>query len=63
MAAILRGPEPGSRGMSILEYFERYEGGSWGQGEIGNPEERERSPLEAATKPRIVKTQKIVCDL
>jgi hypothetical protein len=29
---------------------EKWESGSWGRGEFGNPEEGERPPLEAATK-------------
>jgi hypothetical protein len=32
------------------------EAGSWGRGPFGNPQEVERSPLEAATKQRLVKT-------
>jgi hypothetical protein len=33
------------------------------QGEFANPEEEERPPLEAATKQRLVKTEKALCVL
>jgi hypothetical protein len=36
---------------------------SWDQGEFGNPEVRKRLPLEAATKQRLVKTEKPLCVL
>jgi hypothetical protein len=34
-----------------------------GQGQFGNPEEGERPPLKAATKQRLMKTEKILCVL
>jgi hypothetical protein len=40
---------------------EKWETGSWGQGELENLHERERPPLEAATKQRLVRTEKTVC--
>jgi hypothetical protein len=40
-----------------------WEAGSWGQGQFRNPEEGERPPLEAATKQRLVKTEKTLCVL
>jgi hypothetical protein len=36
---------------------EKWEAGSWGRGQFGNPEEEERPSLEAATKQRLVKTE------
>jgi hypothetical protein len=33
------------------------EAGSWGRRQLGNPEEGERSPFEAVTRQRLVKTQ------
>jgi hypothetical protein len=41
----------------------KWEAGSWGRGEFGNPEEEERPPLEAATKQRLGKTEKTLCVL
>jgi hypothetical protein len=45
---------------SLVGYScEMREAGSWGRGQFGNPEEKEgRSPLEADTKQRLVKTEK-----
>jgi hypothetical protein len=37
--------------------------GSWCRGQFGNPEERERPPLEVATRQRLVKTEKTLCVL
>jgi hypothetical protein len=37
---------------------EKWEAGSWGRELLGNPEEGERPSLEAATKQRLVKTEK-----
>jgi hypothetical protein len=39
------------------------EAGSWGQGEFGNTEEGERTPLETATKQRLVNTENTSCVL
>jgi hypothetical protein len=39
---------------------DKWEAGSWGRGQFGNPEEGQRPPLEAATKQRLVKTAKTV---
>jgi hypothetical protein len=36
------------------------EAGTWGSGEFGNLEERERPPLEAANRQRLGRTQKIL---
>jgi hypothetical protein len=41
--------------------YEKWEAGSWGRGQLGNPEEGERPQLEAATKQRLVKNEKILC--
>jgi hypothetical protein len=42
---------------------EKWETGSWGWGQYGNPEEEERPLLEAATKQRLVKSEKTFCVL
>jgi hypothetical protein len=47
----------------LVESFEsfsckKWEAGSRGRGQFGNPEERERLALEAATKQRLEKTEK-----
>jgi hypothetical protein len=39
---------------------EKREPGSLGWGQFGNPEEEEHPPLEAATKQRLVKTEKTI---
>jgi hypothetical protein len=40
---------------------EKWEAGSWGQVEFGNPEEKERAPLKAAAKQRLLQTEKTSC--
>jgi hypothetical protein len=42
---------------------EKWEAGSWGQGQFRNPEEGECPPLEAATKQQLMKTEKTLCVL
>jgi hypothetical protein len=37
---------------------EKWEAGDWNRGQFGNLEEGERQLLEAATKQRLVKTEK-----
>jgi hypothetical protein len=40
---------------------EKREAGSWVRSQFGNPQEDERPTLEAATKQRLVKTEKTLC--
>jgi hypothetical protein len=42
---------------------EKWEAGSWGRGQGGNLGEGGRQPLKAATKQRLVKTEKNLCVL
>jgi hypothetical protein len=49
--------------VSVLSHGFHRVAGRRGRREFGNPEERERPSLEAATKQRLVKTVKILCVL
>jgi hypothetical protein len=40
-----------------------WEAGSWGRGLFWNPDEGKHPLLEAATKQRVVKTEKTLCVL
>jgi hypothetical protein len=42
---------------------EKWVAGSWGRGEVGNPEKGERPRLKAATKQRLMKTERALCVL
>jgi hypothetical protein len=62
MAIRLRGHEPGSRGTLTDSVgncsFEKREAGKWGTKEFWKSEEGKRQQLKAATRQRILNTEK-----
>jgi hypothetical protein len=59
---LIDGKPPVVKQLRLLESCssEKWETDSWGRAQLGNPEERECPPLEATTKQRLLKTEKII---